>query len=99
MIFARQAFLLLSCLLSLTAITSTPAVAFCPDRPACKGCGCKGGPGYRGPDGRCVGFKQLSKVCGNPPETFCTFENAPGTGENRECALGLKKPEQGQSGE
>jgi hypothetical protein len=64
-----------------------PAYAACPDRPACSGCGCKGGPGYRGPDGKCVGFKALRKVCGNPPETRCTFENAPGTGMNRECAL------------
>ncbi|WP_377288447.1 hypothetical protein [Rhizobium sp. SG2393] len=64
------------------------AFAACPDRPACRGCGCKGGPGYRGPDGRCVGFKALDKVCGIPPETHCTFENAPGAGENRDCALG-----------
>lgn len=80
-------------------MTATPAVARCPDRPACKGCGCKGGPGYRGPDGRCVGFKQLSKVCGNPPETFCTFENAPGTGLNRDCALGRDMPERHQGDE
>jgi len=60
--------------------------AACPERPACHGCGCKGGPGYRAPDGHCVGFKELAKVCGNPPDR-CVFENAPGTGENRECAL------------
>ena len=66
-----------------------------PDRPAGKGCGCKGGPGYRGPDGRCVGFKVLHKVCGNPPETRCTFENAPGTGENRECALKSERKNKG----
>jgi hypothetical protein len=60
--------------------------AFCPERPPCHGCGCKGGPGYRSPDGHCVGFKELDKVCGNPPSR-CVFENAPGTGENRECAL------------
>jgi hypothetical protein len=23
---------------------------------ACSGCGCRGGPGYRGPNGRCVGW-------------------------------------------
>jgi hypothetical protein len=33
-----------------------------------------------------VGFRELDKVCGNPPSR-CVFENAPGTGENRECAL------------
>lgn len=70
-----------------------PALANCPDRPACTGCGCKGGPGYRGPDGTCVGFKQLDRVCGDPPTTRCTFENAPGTGLNRSCALGLESEE------
>jgi hypothetical protein len=60
--------------------------AACPDRPACTGCGCKGGPGYRAPDGHCVGFAELDKVCGNPASR-CIFENAPGTGANRECAL------------
>ncbi len=64
-----------------------PAMAKCPDRPPCKGCGCKGGPGYRGPDGKCVGFKNLVKVCGPSPHRLCVFENAPGTGQNRECAL------------
>lgn len=75
-------------ILSTVMLLPRHAGARCPERPACKGCGCKGGPGYRGPDGRCVGFKQLAKVCGTPPETRCTFENAPGTSENRECALG-----------
>jgi hypothetical protein len=40
----------------------------------CKGCGCKGGPGYRGPDGGCVGWAQLNKVCGTPPTTKCMPE-------------------------
>jgi hypothetical protein len=64
--------------------------AACPERPACEGCGCKGGPGYRGPDQKCVGFKNLDKVCGTPP-TRCVFENAPGTGLNRECAMPAKR--------
>ena len=72
---------------ALVAAAPLPAVAACPDRPACHGCGCKGGPGYRGPDGRCVGFANLDRVCGIPPETRCLFENAPGTGANRDCAL------------
>ncbi len=66
--------------------------AACAERPACKGCGCKGGPGYRGPDGRCAGFKALESVCGTPPETRCVFENAPGTGANRDCALAPPPP-------
>ena len=40
----------------------------------CDQCGCKGGPGYRGPNGHCVSHKQLKKVCGVPPTTFCTAE-------------------------
>jgi len=71
---------------------ATPVAAEgCPERPACQGCGCKGGPGYRGPNGQCVGFKNLDRVCGIPPTTHCTFENAPGTGANAECALRPKR--------
>lgn len=40
----------------------------------CEGCGCKGGPGYRASNGRCVGWKQLNKVCGTPPTARCTAE-------------------------
>lgn len=71
-------------------LTQVPyAFASCPDRPPCKGCGCKGGPGYRiNTTGKCVGFKALQAKCGDPPTLRCTFENAPGTGLNRECALG-----------
>jgi hypothetical protein len=74
-------------LLIFTATSSAPAgAAGCPERPACYGCGCKGGPGYRGPNGQCVGYRDLDRICGNPPETYCIFENAPGTGLNKECA-------------
>ena len=67
---------------------AVPALADvkCPERPACRGCGCKGGPGYRGPDGRCVGFKNLNEKCGPYPHSGCVFENAPGTGANSYCA-------------
>ena len=41
---------------------------------ACSGCGCRGGPGYRGADGRCVGWAQLNAKCGNPPTSRCTYE-------------------------
>lgn len=40
------------------------------------GCGSRGGPGFRGPNGKCVGWKALDKVCGNPPTAHCTFEGA-----------------------
>jgi len=44
---------------------------------ACQGCGCKGGPGFRGPNGRCVGWSDLDRVCGSPPETRCSHEGLP----------------------
>ena len=69
------------------AMDDSSVGAACSERPACRGCGCRGGPGYRGPDGRCVGFRELARICGTPPERRCVFENAPGTGLNRECAL------------
>jgi hypothetical protein len=47
---------------------------------ACTGCGCRGGPGYRGPDGHCVGWAQLNSRCGNPPTTRCTYEGTSGPG-------------------
>lgn len=37
-------------------------------------CGSRGGPGYRGPDGRCVPWNALDRICGVPPETRCTPE-------------------------
>jgi len=85
--------MMIAAVMALAVWQAPPAAmaAGCPERPACSGCGCKGGPGYRGPDGRCVGFKNLSQICGEPPEKRCTFENAPGTGANRECALAPRK--------
>jgi hypothetical protein len=87
MMYSRALLAVLATFAISSALPIAVSQAACPDRPACTGCGCKGGPGYRSPDGHCVGFKELDKVCGNPP-TRCVFENAPGTGANRECALG-----------
>ena len=42
----------------------------------CNGCGCKGGPGYRGPRG-CVGYSDLIRVCGPPPHARCNRECKP----------------------
>jgi len=39
-------------------------------------CGTRGGPGYRGPDGKCVGWADIGRKCGNPPSTRCTPEQA-----------------------
>jgi hypothetical protein len=61
----------------------------CEEFPRCQGCGCKGGPGYRSRQtSKCVGYKQLKAECGTPPSSACNFENAPGTGANRQCVLG-----------
>jgi hypothetical protein len=38
-------------------------------------CGDRGGPGYRGPGGRCVGWADIGRTCGNPPTTKCAAEN------------------------
>jgi hypothetical protein len=37
-------------------------------------CGARGGPGYRGPDQKCVSWANLRRVCGTPPTTNCTAE-------------------------
>jgi hypothetical protein len=43
--------------------------------PKCIGtCGTRGGPGYRGPNGQCVGWESICRICGNPPTTRCTPE-------------------------
>jgi hypothetical protein len=46
----------------------------------CSGCGCKGGPGWRGPDGACVHKAELADICGTPPGAPCKHEAA-----NRVC--------------
>ena len=37
-------------------------------------CGDRGGPGYRGADGKCVSWEALGRVCGSPPGMRCTGE-------------------------
>lgn len=66
--------------MALALLAGAVALAF--PAAACSGCGCRGGPGYRGPDGRCVGFKDLARTCGNPPTMRCAAEgpNAMGGG-------------------
>lgn len=90
----RVAFGLLVVLPALALPASVKAAGCVIDPTPCNGCGCKGGPGYRHVAPRkCVGFRELAKKCGDPPGAACVFENAPGTGANRECALsGKGKP-------
>jgi endonuclease YncB( thermonuclease family) len=42
----------------------------------CRGCGCKGGPGWRiHATGRCASHRNLAQNCGSPPsEALCTYE-------------------------
>jgi hypothetical protein len=42
----------------------------------CRGCGCKGGPGWRGPNGQCVSNRAMREVCGTPPGKHCRYEGA-----------------------
>lgn len=77
------------------ALATGPATAGCVlDPTPCRGCGCKGGPGWREiAGGRCVGFRDIDRRCGRPPSSArCVFENAPGTGANRACALEGRPP-------
>lgn len=43
----------------------------------CRGCGCRGGPGWRiKRTGKCASHKNLRKKCGNPPSRKrCKKEN------------------------
>jgi hypothetical protein len=48
----------------------------------CRGCGCKGGPGYRekGPNGQCVSWRELNSICGPAPHSNCIRECRPAVG-------------------
>jgi hypothetical protein len=49
---------------------------FADDACRCQGCGCKGGPSWRGPDGLCVSKASLAQTCGSPPASPCKQEGA-----------------------
>ena len=55
----------------------------------CNRCGCRGGPGYRAPNGRCVGWADIGRVCGSPPTTRCTPEG-PSAGADEAAKHGIK---------
>jgi len=56
-------------------LAATPALA--DDACRCQGCGCKGGTGWRGPDGARVPRASLAQTCGSPAGAPCKQENAP----------------------
>lgn len=55
----------------------------------CSGCGCRGGPGYRGPSGRCVGWSDIGRTCGSPPTSRCAAEG-PNAGADEAAELGVR---------
>jgi hypothetical protein len=48
-------------------------------------CGTQGGPGYRGSNGKCVGWAELGRMCGCPPSTGCTAEQADRDAQKAAC--------------
>jgi hypothetical protein len=58
-------------------ILLSPVAAVAQEDCRCKGCGCKGGPGWRGPEGTCVPEAKLAEICGTPAGTPCRLEAAP----------------------
>jgi hypothetical protein len=67
------------------------SVAQADDACRCKGCGCKGGAGWRGPDGVCVSKASLAKVCGTPAGAPCKQESATRVCFGRQSALSAPK--------
>ena len=61
------------------SLVSPPAVStvLAQESCRCKECGCKGGSGWRGPDGYCVSQAKLGEICGSPPGAVCKQEAAP----------------------
>lgn len=60
-------------------LIATPAIATCGDH---------GGPGYRGPDGHCVSWAALRRVCSVPPTKNCTPEQVADGASAGEAAQG-----------
>ena len=74
----------------------TMSVAYADDACRCRGCGCKGGPGWRGPDGLCVSKASLAKVCGTPAGAPRKQESATRVCFSRQSALAAPKQAQPQ---
>ena len=55
---------------------SAPSTGLAQEVCRCKGCGCKGGPRWRGPDGACVSTTKLAEICGSPAGAPCKQEAA-----------------------
>lgn len=55
-------------------LLAATAISLCLAEPAAAECGERGGPGYRGPNGKCVGWAEMGRICGTPPDTRCRAE-------------------------
>ncbi len=67
--------------LALCAIIAAALLALHPvvaEAQKCNTCGCRGGPGYRMPNGKCASWRELDRVCGIPATKNCTRETPPG---------------------
>lgn len=60
--------------LAVFAFAGVLAIAGPAEARRCSGCGCNGGPGYRAPNGKCVGWADLNRICGTPPTKRCKAE-------------------------
>jgi hypothetical protein len=69
----------------------TMSIAQADDACRCKGCGCKGGAGWRGPDGVCVSKAQLTQICGAPAGAPCKQESATRVCFGKQSALTAPK--------
>ena len=68
-----RAFIAVSLALVSLSLLSPPAVSLAIAQESCR---CKGGPGWRGPDGFCVSQAKLADVCGSPAGAPCKQEAA-----------------------
>jgi hypothetical protein len=82
-VFGRSAYFIFALIVVLWSVA---------DAQACSGCGCRGGPGYRGPSGRCVGWSDVGRTCGDPPSTRCIPEGPNAGAEEAAKEAGKPKP-------
>ena len=70
----RVSFFSLFMVFTLSFALLSIATAFGQDGCSCKGCGCKGGPGWRGSEGTCIAEAKLAAICGSPTGAPCIRE-------------------------
>ena len=78
-------------LFSMIAMPIVVPAAAADDACRCQGCGCKGGAGWRGPDGSCVPRASLAQTCGSPAGAPCKQEDAQRICFGKQSALSQPK--------